>query len=85
MPLSITFHAAKPGQTAYACASLYLIGKRFALVNGFVLAKSRNAACAAWEKICPEKDERLIGATALHTEVTEIADHEGITQSSELA
>lgn len=76
MPLTIQFHSAAQGDMAYACAAIFLTRRnKFALANGFVLAKSRNAATARWLALCPQKDPALIGAVPIRVQVIEFAEH----------
>lgn len=75
MPLTIQFHSAAQGDMAYACAAIFLTArKKLALVSGFVLAKSRNAAVARWTALCPKKDPSLEGAVLLYIQVIEFAE-----------
>lgn len=75
MPLTITFHQVRPDEMVYACAGLWLIGDKFAMTNGFVIAGSRNAAVEKWKaasaKLKPETD----GAPLVYISVSELADY----------
>lgn len=77
MPLTITFHAARPDQMVYACAALWLIGDKFAMTNGFTIAGSRNEAVERWKKssAASRNDLALAGAPLVYISVTEIAEH----------
>lgn len=69
--MTVNFPTAKPGEQPYSCAALLLMRKKFVLACGFVLSKSRNHACAQWEKAC-EDDARFKGATVLHVASNEM-------------